>query len=186
MLAESHSGFTAVRQSVQTQIRDWATLREFADWFMGLGAPLLCPSDVEVYVSDDALTFPIFRHKNFQVELYVLHKPLAVPQHGHPYVEVLQSFITGDGELEWAAFGDSLVHPEQHGGKDFRSFVPEAAPERKLLLTFERWPENSKPSTLAAVWKGATVGPLQEALVKRFFPSAYVVPGYADITRSGP
>jgi hypothetical protein len=33
------------------------------------------------------------------------------------------------------------------------------------------------------MWKGPTVGPLQEALIKRFNPDAYVVDGYADITR---
>jgi hypothetical protein len=167
-----------------SQAKDWGSLREFAEWYMALGAPLMCPPDVEVYVTDDAVTFPIFRHKNFQVELYVLHNPLAVPLHGHPYVEVLQSFMTGDGDLEWSVFGDVLTPPAQHGGESFRKFTNNEAPERKLLLTFERWPANSKPSTLAAVWKGDTVGPMQEQLIRRLFPKAYVVDGYADITRS--
>lgn len=162
----------------------WADLREFAEWYMSLGAPLLCPSDTEVYVSDDALTFPIYRNGRYQVELYVLHNPVAVPRHGHPYVEVIQSFMTGDADLHWSDLSPVLVHPEQHGGETFRKFVRSEAPERKLLLTFERWPEGVKPSTIAAVWKGDTVGPLQEALVRRFFPQAYVVPGYADITRA--
>lgn len=163
---------------------EWADLKTFAEWYMALGAPLVCPVDTEVYVSDDAVTFPIYRNGRYQVELYVLHNPLAVPRHGHPYVEVIQSFVTGDEGATWSELSPVLVHPEQHGGEDFKKFVREQRPERKLLLTFERWPENVKPSTIAAVWKGDTVGPLQEALVRRFFPQAYVVPGYADITRS--
>jgi hypothetical protein len=34
------------------------------------------------------------------------------------------------------------------------------------------------------MWKGTTVGPMHEALIRRFNPTAYVVDGYADITRS--
>lgn len=162
----------------------WRTLREFAEWYMGLGVPLLCPPDLEVYESDDALTFPVFRKDNFQVELYVLFNPVAVPEHGHPGVEVIQSFMAGGTNTKWGEFTPLLVHPMTHGGTDFVPFVRTAAPERKLLLTFEKWPVNTRPSTLAAAWKGQTVGPKQEALIRRFFPDAYVVDGYADITRS--
>jgi hypothetical protein len=30
------------------------------------------------------------------------------------------------------------------------------------------------------MWKGKTAGPMQEKLIKRFNPDAYVVDGYAD------
>jgi hypothetical protein len=33
------------------------------------------------------------------------------------------------------------------------------------------------------MWKGKTVGPMQENLIRRFHPDAYVIDGYADITR---
>lgn len=171
-------------EAQMTAPAEWADLREFAEWYMSLGAPLLCPSDTEVYVSDDALTFPIYRNGRYQVELYVLHNPLAVPQHSHPFVEVIQSYMTERDGTRWSELSPTLVYPDMHGGEDFRKFCREDRPERKLLLTFERWPANVRPSTLAAVWQGDTVGPLQEALIRRFFPEAYVVPGYADITRS--
>jgi hypothetical protein len=51
------------------------------------------------------------------------------------------------------------------------------------LIAFQYW-EDRDPCTIAAMWKGPTVGPLQEALIRRFHPDAYVVDGYADITRS--
>ena len=38
-------------------------------------------------------------------------------------------------------------------------------------------------SSAAVNWKGKTAGPLQEALIKKHRPDAFVEPGYADVTR---
>jgi len=51
------------------------------------------------------------------------------------------------------------------------------------LFAFQHW-LTREPTTVAAMWKGETVGPLQEKLIKRFNPDAYVVDGYADITKT--
>jgi hypothetical protein len=161
------------------ELQNWDTLEQFKDWYTSFNLPLAMPSEFEVYESDDALSFPLFRYKNFQVELYVLYNPIEVPVHSHPYVEVIQASFNKDG----IQYTPKLIYPDSHGSATFKE-VFDARENRLLLLTFEKWPVNSTPSTIAAVWKGVTAGPKQEALVKRFFPNAYVVKGYADITRT--
>jgi hypothetical protein len=161
------------------KLENWQSLEEFKDWYSSFNLPLAMPSNFEVYESDDALSFPLFRYKNFQVELYVLYNPIEVPAHSHPYVEVIQSSFNKTG----IQYSPKLVYPETHGSATFKE-VFDACDNRLLLLTFEKWPINTRPSTIAAVWKGVTAGPKQEALIKRFFPNAYITKGYADITRS--
>jgi hypothetical protein len=159
--------------------QNWESLEDFRDWYMGYGLPLAMPESFEIYESDDALSFPLFRYKNFQVELYVLHSPTKVLVHAHPYVEVIQF----DFNVDSISSSPKLVYPATHGSAEFVERF-DASEHRLLLLTFERWPVNSKPSTLAAVWKGYIHGPKQEALIRRFFPDAYINNGYADITRT--
>jgi hypothetical protein len=47
------------------------------------------------------------------------------------------------------------------------------------LLAIQHW-LTMDPTTIASMWKGKTAGPMQEKLIKRFNPDAYVVDGYAD------
>jgi hypothetical protein len=52
------------------------------------------------------------------------------------------------------------------------------------LLAVQHWVNGMKPATVAAAWKGRTAGPLHDALIRRFFPEAMVLNGYADITKT--
>ena len=51
------------------------------------------------------------------------------------------------------------------------------------LLAIQHWLTRD-PTTIASMWKGNTVGPKQESLIRRFNPNAYIVKGYADITKN--
>lgn len=50
------------------------------------------------------------------------------------------------------------------------------------LLAFQKWKDGLTPTTVAARWKGQTVGSRQEALIRKYTPKAEVQNGYADTT----
>lgn len=170
------------RSDIYSKVRNWKDVKEFSQWYAEFGFPILCPPNLEVYITDDAITFPIFRYENFQVELYILNNAYHIPEHSHPYIEVIQS-IPDETTGLWSEFTPPLIYPKTHGGTDFESLGVKDERKDRLMLTFEKWPKNVKPSTLAAAWKGYTIGPLHEQVIKKFFPNAYLKNGYVDITK---
>ena len=154
----------------------WANVQEFANWWMDVGMPMLPPPMPEVFLSDDATAVSIFRHGRFQVELYLIHPQPVVPDHEHPGVEVIKMSLS---HAKNPIMSNVLHEGESHGSGS----RVEAETKGFPLVAFQHW-LTREPTTIASMWKGKTVGPLQEALIKRFNPSAYVVDGYADITRT--
>lgn len=163
----------------------WGSLEEFAKWYISAGFPMLPPVGFQTFRTDDAVAVCTFRRAPYQVELYVINDPCAVPPHEHPYVEVIQyAFNKGETSAPFATpyqLGPKLTLGHSHGavGADGRDNDGNG-----LLYTFEKWPDGVTPSTVSAVWKGRVVGPRHEGLIRRFFPDAYIVDGFADITRT--
>jgi hypothetical protein len=102
--------------------------------------------------------------------------------------EMTRFMMSLEEAVELFIYGfDNEHHPEIHVLKDGESH---GAGQRMAaehigfpLIAFQHW-LTREPTTIASMWKGPTVGPLQEALIKRFNPDAYVVDGYADTTRN--
>jgi hypothetical protein len=155
----------------------WNTVDEFAEWWIAAGSPMRFPPQAEIFVSDDATAVSIFRHGQFQVELYLIHPVPTVPVHEHPGVDVIKIQIGMEGHERGIWLSPALIDGASHGAgiklDDQRGFP---------LIAVQHW-KTRAPITIAAMWKGPTVGPLHEALITRFNPDAYVTPGYADITR---
>lgn len=165
---------------------DFGTVRDFAKWWFFSNMIIAPPRDHEVYLSDDATSICLFRHKRFQVELYLIYPNPNLPVHEHPGVEVIKYRIphwpVDPNEHVWSA-SHILKAGEAHGaGKNFKeedSRLNRGFP----LLAFQKWDEGLDMTTVASRWKGRTVGPKQEDLIRRFNPDAYVIDGYADVTR---
>lgn len=154
----------------------WADVKEFADWWMHAGMPIMFPPNPEVFMSDDATAVTLFRHGRFQVEMYLIHPNPKVPTHEHPGVEVIKMRL---GNTKTPIMSNILKTGESHGA----GLRMEAEKLGFPLVAFQHWLTRD-PTTISSMWKGPTVGPLQEALIKRFNPDAYVVDGYADTTRN--
>jgi hypothetical protein len=154
----------------------WKNVDEFAHWWLTAGMPIMVPDDAEVFLSDDATSVSLFRKNNFQVELYLIHPNPLVPVHGHPDVEVIKVRLSG----KKIPFLSSTL---KNGGMHGAGIRLDAEEKGYPLLAIQHW-LTKEPTTIASMWKGNTVGPKQEELIKRFNPDAYVVDGYADITRS--
>jgi hypothetical protein len=151
----------------------WINAQAFCDWYMDNGMPFRPPNN-EVFLSDDATATCLFRHNQFQVELYLIHPTPLIQLHEHPNVEVIKLRLFKDDAIAT----DTLMMGQSHGD-GMRS---EANDKGFQLLAFQHW-KKDKPTTIASAWKGKTVGPKHEALIKRFHPNALVLDGYADITK---
>lgn len=172
---------------------DWDNVKDFAAWYMSVGMPFAPPLDFEVYRSDDATSIAMFRHKRYQVELYLIFPRPNLPVHEHPGVEVIKfrpdtwppQPINEARPIEAKMMSPTLKKNQYHGaGLNFKEF-PNG--EQMLgkgfpLLAFQKWDEGIEMTTVAARWRGKTVGPRQEALIRRFNPDAYIVDGFADVT----
>lgn len=147
---------------------------EFTKWWYESGTPIHPPANAEVFLTDDATAFCLYRCGNFQVELYLIHPSPKLDAHEHPGVEVIQVQTNSDYGLA----SPILRKGKSHGATTSKQALGTGA----ALLTFEHWLD-ADPSTAAAAWKGQTVGPKHDALIRRFYPDAFVENGYADITK---
>jgi hypothetical protein len=153
----------------------WNDVEEFGHWWINAKTPYLYPKLPEVYLSDDATSIPVFRKGNFQVELYLIHPMPLVNEHEHPGVDVIKIRMGIPGHL---AVTPALRDGQAHGA----GFRLESETTGYPLVAIQHW-KTREPCTVAAMWKGSTVGPMHEALIRRFNPDCYIVDGYADITR---
>jgi hypothetical protein len=173
-----HNDATKYQENLLSSAGRWETVLQFAEWYRKNGLPFMPAAGSHVITTDDAVAFPIFKYKNFQVELYVF-TPSTVPKHSHPFVDVAQSYFDAESGT-WSSFVE-LIYPKTHGGTDI--IEKETLQQNKqLLLVFQKWPVGVNPCTLSAVWKGNTMGKMQEGLIRKFFPQAKIENGYADIT----
>ena len=153
----------------------WKTTQEFADWYVSNGLPFQPPPGVEVFLSDDATAFCMYRNGQFQVELYLVHPQPNVPTHEHPGVEVVEVAVTNTVV--------NLVPVLRNGQAHGTGIREKANVAGYPLVSIQRWHPKLTPTTVAAQWKGNTAGPMHEDLIRRFYPHAYIINGYADITR---
>lgn len=155
----------------------WDNVDSFLDWYMDNRLPIRFGENQEVFLSDDATAVCLFRHGQFQVELYSIHPSPLVQMHEHPGVEVIKVRFNNVEE----GVGFPTLRKGQSHGSGFRL---EGEGLGFPLLAVQHWVNGEKPTTVAAQWKGKTVGPLHEDLIRRFHPNALVIDGYADITKT--
>jgi hypothetical protein len=172
---------------IGTYPEDWDTVEDFANWYLENKMPIVRPLNSLIHLSDDATAMTLFRKGQFQVELYLIHPSPLVQAHEHPNVEVvkmqLSENIFEDNKaviINAGQIAPTLRAGEAHGA----GFRLTAQDKGFPLYSFEKWDDGFEPTTVAARWKGKTVGPLQEEMIRGYYPDAYVVDGYADVTRS--
>ena len=154
----------------------WPGVQAFAEWWLASGTPIIANKGTEVFLTDDATASCLFRKGRFQVEMYLIHPQPMVPVHEHPNVEVIKMPM---GIRDHYSVSSVLKNNESHGV----GMRLEADKLGHQLIAFQHW-LTREPTTIASMWKGKTVGPKHEALIRRFNPDAYIIDGYADITRT--
>lgn len=153
----------------------WKTTEEFAKWYLDNRLPIKPPVEVETFLSDDATAICLFREGQFQVELYLIHPCPLVQVHEHPGIELVETPCIN---------GVFKQLPVLKSGQEHGVGIRETAQNKGYpLLAIQRWHPSLTPTTAAAQWKGKTAGKKHEELIKRFHPNAYIIDGYADVTR---
>lgn len=157
-------------------IPDFSSIEEFVCWYAENGMPLLPPENAEVFLSDDATATCLFRHKQYQVELYMIHPNPIIPIHEHPGVD--------NFEIPQGAWDETIdyFNIQRSGMSHGLGFKERSKNSGFALYSAQKWDDGLTPSTIGARWKGHTAGPLHEALIKRFNPNCLIFPGYADVT----
>jgi hypothetical protein len=158
----------------------WKSVEEFCNWYMDNGMPIRPPNNTEVFLSDDATATCLFRSGQYQVESYLIYPEPLVQIHEHPGVEVIKVRMFENGDGGFALASDVLRKGEGHGA----GFRLDGEEKGFILLAVQKWDDELIPTTVAARWKGKTVGPIHESLIKRLYPEALVLPGYADVTKT--
>ena len=156
--------------------KSWENVTEFGVWWVKAGMPIRFPIGAEVFRTDDATAVSLFRQGRFQIEMYLIHPHPQLQDHEHPGVEAIKVRMGNNNEV--IGFTDALTEGRSHGA----GVRLEAEATGFPLIAIQYWTTRD-PITIAAMWKGKTVGPMQENLIRRFHPDAYVIDGYADITR---
>lgn len=157
-------------------VPDFSCLEEFVDWYVKNRMPLLPPENAEVFLSDDATATCLFRHKQYQVELYMIHPNPIIPIHEHPGVDNL--------EIPQGAWSDEIDYfqVQRSGNVHGIGFKERGKNSGFALYSAQKWDDGLELSTIGARWKGHTAGPMHEALIRRFSPNCLIYPGYADVT----
>lgn len=170
---------------------DWDTLEDFVEWYMTNGMPNRIPAETGVIVTDDANAICLFRHKRFQVEMYLVHPGYSVTNHSHPGVEVILVQLGGQNEPmpspkivanNWGATTPKLERGAFHGGDLSGNKKTHSDSPGYAMLAFEHWEEGTKMTSAAVQWDGVSAGPLQEKLVRKHFPNAFIGDGRIDVT----
>lgn len=171
-------------KSPDTFNREFASVQEFAEWYISIGLPFLPPKNPHVYETDDARSIVLLRLGKFQVELYLMDSNPIMSTHGHPDIDVITiplsknagitsfSFLNSDTipsntfkELE---FSPVLTNGGKHGG-EFRLEIRNGLP----LLAFQHW-KTREPTTVSAVWDGKLIGPKHKLLLERYNSTASI------------
>jgi hypothetical protein len=182
-----HPRYIAPNPLDGVEIPNWGSVYEFMVWWFENGSPLMFP-DNRVICSDDATSISLFRCGQFQVELYLVFPNPNLPIHEHPDVEVIKmrtdSWAYKGGEFVNTTKQQSsqtLKNGQSHGaGRNFKE--TNGIDTGFGLLAFQKWKDGLEVTTVASRWKGKTVGPKQEELIRKLSPDAIVVDGYADTT----
>ena len=158
----------------------FSDILHFTEWYLDAGGPIMIPQNAEVFLSDDATAFCLFRSGRYQFEMYLIHPHAKIPLHEHPGVENIEvpspSWDRGTREDLSRRIQKNGM---RHGGSNFSSFTPRGF----ALYSAQRWDDGIPMSTIGARWKGPTVGPKHEALIRRFNPDCAIENGFADVTR---
>lgn len=167
---------------------DWATLEDFVDWFLDQRMPLMIPWNANVIRSDDACAICLFRKGNYQVEFYIEYPQMYIYKHSHPRMEVITMQL-GGGSLYpptdstnvasiWGGLTTKLVDGNYHGGD-----ADAGTGNGFVILAFQRWDNPEEMTSAAVQWKGALQGDIQMSTIRNKYPDAYIVDGYADVTK---
>jgi quercetin dioxygenase-like cupin family protein len=144
---------------------DWPNIEAFTQWFVDHGYPMMPPEDQQMFSTDSTSSFIVFRHKQYQAELYMFFPGQRVPKHTHPMDQV---FIPLAGHMRtYSEIGGGVYRP-RHAGKAISPTLPRNSwhglktTERGCLMyVLQRYPEGIRPCSASVDYDGEVTGDVQ-------------------------
>ena len=143
-------------------------LTTFLDWYLETGSKILTPLKDGVHFYEGVVGTTLYRHGQFQVQLFTAPPNTIVPQHRHPNVDSYEVALTGvelsvggkirlpmwkadikcdDSDLSRAHYSVVRVFPESlHGGR--------SGPNGGAFLSVQQWLNGVKPTSVGNDWSG--------------------------------
>lgn len=162
----------------------WSDVIDFAVWYYKKGMPHKIPNLAPVFRTDSASSFCVYRDGRYQVEIYLIDVNAPIPTHQHYGADAVEFDhimfrATDESNLVDFLSRNTLRSGESHGG----GIEARAAHTGFYLTSIQHWMDDLPMTTLSSRWVGKTVGPKHDKLIATLNPGAYVVQGYADVTK---
>ena len=155
----------------------WNNVQEFKDWWTQ-NRPICPPFKDAIFSTDLVYSLCLFRKGQFQVELYIMKPDSLAPEHGHPNVDSLFTYLGGHMEFrrEGFEFYDlSAEQLEQDNGThklfgttghafDGELHSVRTAKTGGAFLSFEHWKAEREPDSVLLNWRGSPDSERHEAL----------------------
>lgn len=138
-------------------------VEKFAAWWMK-DRPLKPPAD-DVFVRVGTNTGTVlYRDGEFQVQLFICDPDSEVTEHGHPNVETIAVYVSGD--LWFSKNGEQLLAPGMipptglsHRVRPTDTHGATIGPRGAVFITIQEWLNGELPKSVHRDWAGA---PLDE------------------------
>jgi len=160
------------RKDLETISNSWKTLDNFIAWYAEYPPPVpMTPPDDGVYCDDIVFGVVLLRVKQYQVQMFIAKPNAIIPDHVHPNADAAEIFVSG---MMFSKKGKTVLNqaridrrtPEgmsyPHGriirinAGDLHG--AECSSKGGAFLTFQKWQEGHKPTSLGINWVGKTVG----------------------------
>ena len=155
-------------------------VQEFKDHWIKMGMPWRPPFKNPIHVTDIAYSLCVYRHKNFQVELYLCKPNTQSPLHSHPGVESISMYLTGHLEFFKPNEGyvdlSHLQRKKEDGthilvgqisnvnnGKEPHAL--RVGDSGGAFLVFEDWADK-EPTSVTLNWEGELVGDVHKKTIE--------------------
>ena len=143
-------------------------LTTFLEWYLEAGLKIFTPMDDAVHFVENVVGTTIYRHEQFQVQLFTANPNTIIPEHVHPNVDSYEVALTGmeftlqgkiilpmwasdtkcqDSNLSIAHYSTVRVLPESlHGGR--------SGPKGGAFMSVQHWLNGVKPTSVGNDWNG--------------------------------
>lgn len=145
-----------MRNTAEAPAPDW-TSRRFAVWWLR-HRPFMVPTEgvPAVRYYHDFAGVTLYRHGQFQAQMFVVRPRQESPWHSHPNIDSVEYGLAGSGEGTFRSTRNARLGPliliapgEGH--------VAAAGPAGGAFISFQKWLNGVLPSSVELDWRGAVI-----------------------------
>lgn len=156
-------------------------LESFLNWFKDHSPKFgLIPLLNAVHKIEDVTSVTWLRHKQFQVQLFIVPPNYVIPEHTHPNVDSYELYLGGQSKFslfgEWIVDEGEIQQPSGLGLSKIREFsirvLPNSphggvfGPSGGVFMSVQHWLNGVKPHCVSSDYTGKVMGEHHLSMVK--------------------